>query len=94
MSQKIFLPKWADLLIALYNSSEEQRYCGRLHKQTGITTRHLRSLIDDLEKMNIISVQSRGKIKYIKLTETGTKLAESLVKIYPALKCNFDKVKK
>ena len=85
MSKKIFLPKWTELLIVLYNTPEEQRYCGRRHRKTGMTTRHLRSIITDLEKMNIIARQARSKIKYIQLTETGARLAELFIEVKPTL---------
>ena len=86
MSKKIYLPKWTELLVALYNTPEEQRYCEKLHRKIGITIRHLRSLIADLEQMNILTRQGNNKIKYIQLTETGAQLAESFLEIYPTLK--------
>ena len=85
MSKRIFLPKFAEVLIALLNTEASHRYCERLHRKTGMTVRHLRSLIADLEQMNLITRETRRKIKYIDLTETGQSLAESLLKIYPTL---------
>jgi len=86
MSNKIFLPKWSKVLVGLYNTPEQYRYSGKLHKEVGITTKHLRALIVDLERMNIVCIQTKSKIKYINLTDTGRTLAESFLKIYPALK--------
>ena len=83
---KVFLPKWTEVLIALYNTPPEQRYCGKLHRKTGMTVRHLRSLIADLEDMKILYREYRRKIKYITLTDTGEHLAELLLQIYPELK--------
>lgn len=74
------------MLIALYNTPPEQRYCGKLHRKTGMTVRHLRSLIADLEDMKILYRECRRKIKYITLTDTGEHLAELLLQIYPELK--------
>ena len=51
-----------------------------------MTVRHLRNLIADLEKMNIVSRQEDSKIKYITLTETGIKLAELFLEIHPELR--------
>lgn len=83
---KVFLPKWTEVLIALYNTPAEQRYCGKLHRKTGMTVRHLRSLIADLEDMKILTRECRRKIKYITLTDTGEHLADLLLQIYPELK--------
>lgn len=86
MPKTIFLPKWTELLIALYNSPPEQCYCGRLHKATGTTIRHIRNLIADLENMGIVRKVGNGKIRYIELTETGKQLAEQFLCICPQLK--------
>lgn len=83
---KVFLPKWTEVLIVLYNTPPEQRYCGKLHRKTGMTVRHLRSLIADLEDMKILTRECRRKIKYITLTDTGEHLADLLLQIYPELK--------
>lgn len=86
MSKQIYLPKWTELVVALYNTPSEQRYNQKLHRTIAITTRHLRTLISDLEDMGIATTTRKSKIKYIALTEKGEKVAESLLQIYPALK--------
>ena len=83
----IYLPKWVELLITLGNTPKEQRYCGSLHRQTGITTRHLRTLTTALAKRNFVVVDNgNNKIRYIHLTPSGRKLAEALQPISPVLK--------
>lgn len=86
MRSKVFLPKWTELVVALYNTQPEHCYCEKLHRRTGMTVRHLRNLISDLESMNIIQRQCRKKIKYITLTGTGKRLAELLLQIHPELR--------
>ena len=86
MAKAIFLPKWTELLVAVYNSPPEQCYCGRLNKATGMTIRHIRNLIADLEEMGMVTKCGDGKIRYIELTETGRQLAEEFLKISPQLK--------
>ena len=85
-SKPIFLPKWTELVMILHNTPPEQRYCGKLHRKTGMTIRHLRNLMSDLEDMKIIQRREEGKIKYITLTETGERLAELFFQVYPALR--------
>jgi len=86
MSKTIFLPKWTELLVTLYDTPAEHRYCGKLHRKTGMTARHLRSLITDLEKMNIVNrIESKSKIKPVRLTETGAKLAQLFLEVHHAL---------
>ena len=86
MRKAIFLPKWTELIVILYNTPPEQRYCGKLHRRTGMTIRHLRSLVKSLERMGIVARAGEGKIKYIQLTDSGVSLAEALLEIYPTLK--------
>ena len=86
MRKAIFLPKWTELVVILYNTPPEQRYCEKLHRRTGITIRHLRNLMSDLEDMEIIERREEGKIKYISLTDRGERIAELFLEIYPALK--------
>lgn len=86
MRKAIFLPKWTELVVMLYNTPPEQRYCEKLHRRTGMTIRHLRNLTSDLEDMKIIERREEGKIKYITLTDTGKRLAELFLEVYPTLK--------
>jgi predicted transcriptional regulator len=86
MPSAIFLPKWTELVVILYNTPPKQRYCEKIHRRTGMTIRHLRSLVNGLERMGIVIKEDEGKIKYIRLTDSGVSLAEALLEIYPALK--------
>ena len=86
MRKTIFLPKWTELVAALHNAPPEERYCEKLHRRTGMTIRHLRNLMSDLEDMKIIERKEDGKIKYISLTDKGKRIAELFMEIYPALK--------
>ena len=86
MHKAIFLPKWTELVVILHTTPPEQRYCGKLHRRTGMTIRHIRNLMSDLEDMKIIQRREEGKIKYITLTDTGERLAELFLEVYPALK--------
>ena len=85
MSRKIFLPKWTKLLVILYNTPARHRYCGKLHRKTGMTVRHVRDLITDLEKLNLVSRQEGAKIRYINLTESGKRLAKMFLEVYQAI---------
>lgn len=82
---EIFLPKWTQVMVALYITPEEHCYCGRLHRKTRMTTRHLRDLVAQLEEKNLIQRHEGRKIKYIKLTEQGEKLARCFLEIYPVI---------
>jgi predicted transcriptional regulator len=86
MSRTISLPKWTELIVALANTPPEQCYCERLCRKSGMTRRHLRNLIADLQEMNLLRREEGGKIKYLSLTDSGQQLAELLQQIYPTLK--------
>jgi predicted transcriptional regulator len=86
MPRIIYLPKWTEVVVALYNTPAEQRYCGKLFRKTGMTMRHLRNLIAQLEKMNIVKRHHGSKVKYIQLTKRGEELAELFIEIFPTLK--------
>ena len=85
MADQVFLPKWIDLVVALYVTPEEHRYCGRLHRKTNMTTRHLRDLIAQLEEKNIVERNESSKIKYLRLTAKGEQLARSFLEIIPCI---------
>ncbi len=85
-SGAISLPKWTEVLVVLYNTPEAHRYCGRLYRKTGITARHLRNLMADMEDMQFVRRREGTKIRYIALTKTGTRLAQLFLEIYPTLK--------
>ena len=72
--------------MALYNAPAEQRYCGRLARSTGMTTRHTRNLIADLEALHFVKRAQGRKIRYLSLTDKGEELAEMFLRIYPTLK--------
>ena len=85
MTEKIFLPKWTEVVVALYVTPDEHCYCGRLHRKTRMTNRHMRDLVAQLEEKNIIERHEGSKIKYMKLTETGEKLARLFLEIYQVI---------
>ena len=82
----LYLPKWTELIVALYNAEPRHRYCGRLSRTTQMTARHVRNLVTILEEMKLVSREASGRIKYISLTDTGQELAKMLLRIYPTLR--------
>ncbi len=76
-SQIIVKGKQSRLLLALRDQSQSW-YISSLAKASGTTYVHACNFLNTCESMGIVQSEKHGKIKLIKLTEKGTKLADAL----------------
>lgn len=81
----IYLPKWVELLVTLYNMPDNERYCQRLYRKLKMNSSHVRTMIHHLEKHSLIKRVPDRKIRYITLTEKGNMLAELMLRIKTVL---------
>lgn len=75
-----FRKKPAMILVALRGSSKN-RYGSVLAKEVDCTYSHAVKILQEMEKDKLVSFEKMGRIKIIKLTETGDKVAEHIEKI-------------
>ncbi|HLD12489.1 MAG TPA: winged helix DNA-binding protein [Candidatus Nanoarchaeia archaeon] len=75
-----FRRKPAMILVAL-KSSNKNRYGSILAKEVDCTYSHVVKILQDMERSNLVSFEKTGRIKSIKLTENGLKVADHIERI-------------
>jgi len=75
-----FRRKPAMVLVAL-RSSLRNRYGSILAKEVDCTYSHTVKILQEMEKANLVSFDKQGRIKVIKLTDKGNRIAENIEKI-------------
>ena len=68
------------MLVSLRKSSKN-RYGSVLAKEVDCTYSHAVKILQQMEKSKLVTFEKQGRIKIIKLTDTGDKMAESVEKI-------------
>ena len=75
-----FRRKPAMILVALKNSNKN-RYGSVLAKEVDCTYSHAVKILQEMEKAKLVNFEKMGRIKVIKLTESGEKIADNIGKI-------------
>lgn len=68
------------ILVALRQSSKA-RYGSVLAKEVDCTYSHAVKILQEMEKAKLVEFEKQGRIKTIKLTQTGERIAENIEKI-------------
>lgn len=85
MNSSILLKnKQSNIILALKDTSQTW-YVSSLAKVAGTTYVHACNFLNECESLGVVSSEKHGKIKVVKLTEKGTKIAESLTNIQTIL---------
>lgn len=75
-----FRKKPAMMLIALKNSNKS-RYGSLLAKEVDCTYSHAVKILQEMQLAKLVDFQKDGRIKTIKLTESGQKIADHIERI-------------
>ena len=75
-----FRRKPAMVLVAL-RSNTKNRYGSVLAKEVDCTYSHTVKILQEMERANLVSFDKQGRIKVIKLTDKGNKVAENIERI-------------
>lgn len=75
-----FRRKPAMILMALRKGGKN-RYGSVLAKEVDCTYSHAVKILQEMEKSKLVNFEKQGRIKTIKLTDNGNKVAESIEKI-------------
>jgi predicted transcriptional regulator len=75
-----FRRKPAMILMALRKGTKN-RYGSVLAKEVDCTYSHAVKILQEMEKSRLVNFEKMGRIKTIKLTENGNRVAESIEKI-------------
>lgn len=80
MFEVFFRKKPALILVALRRSGKN-RYGSVLAKEVDCTYSHAVKILQEMERAKLVSFEKHGRIKDIKLTDQGNKVAEHIEKI-------------
>ncbi len=80
MFEVFFRRKPAMILVALRNNSKN-RYGSVLAKEVDCTYSHAVKILQEMEKNKLVLFQKKGRIKTIRLTETGENVADHIDRI-------------
>ncbi len=75
-----FRRKPAMILVAL-RKSNKNRYGSVLAKEVDCTYSHAVKILQEMEKAKLVDFEKQGRIKTIKLTDNGDKIAEHIERI-------------
>lgn len=75
-----FRKKPAMILVALRRNTKN-RYGSILAKEVDCTYSHAVKILQEMEKAKLVAFEKHGRIKDIKLTDQGNKVAEHIEKI-------------
>jgi Mn-dependent DtxR family transcriptional regulator len=85
MRMPVYLPKWIEVMALLYSMTDGERYCQRVYRRMSISSGHIRTMIEHLERLCLVERSPPRKIRYIRLTARGKELAELAVRMKSAL---------
>ncbi len=72
-----FREKPAMMLVTLLNTSTEH-YASSLAKIVDCTYSHIVKILNEMQKAGLVQFKKQGRLKVLKLTEKGTKVAQSI----------------
>jgi len=76
---RLFLPRWAEILLILSQLEAKDRYYQRLLRYTKAAGSYVREVLHTLEKEGFVESKRSGRINRLVLTATGNKLAFHLM---------------
>jgi predicted transcriptional regulator len=76
-----FRKKPAMILVSLKRNQQKGRYGSVLAKEVDCTYSHAVKILQEMEKAKLVVFEKQGRIKSIKLTDDGNKIAENIEKI-------------
>lgn len=80
----LFKEKQLLIILKLRDSSKDWNISG-LAKETGTTYVHSCNFVSECENAGLVTGEKHGKIKVIKLTDRGKRIADSLFEVYNSL---------
>ncbi len=86
MTSSIYLPKWNEVLVALYRAPDYRRYCQKINHQVESSANHIREIVKQLTKKKLIEIFATKKIKRIFVTDKGKRVAISILDIMSELR--------
>ena len=79
--KRLRLPRWNDVLLAIYQDIKENRYCERLNRNLKASRTHIRQIVKLLAQHNLIEIIETRKIKRLAITERGRRVIVAILQI-------------
>ena len=81
----VFFRKKPAMILMALRKNTRFRYGSLLAKEVDCTYSHAVKILQEMEKAKLVDFEKQGRIKMIKLTENGNKIAENIEKIQTLL---------
>ena len=78
---EVFFRKKPAMMLVALRSSNKNRYGSILAKEVDCTYSHAVKILQDMEAAKLVNFEKSGRIKTIRLTENGLKVAEHIERI-------------
>ncbi len=78
---EVFFRKKPALILVALRKNTRNRYGSVLAKEVDCTYSHAVKILQEMETAKLVEFEKQGRIKIIKLTDTGNKIAEYIEKI-------------
>lgn len=78
---EVFFRKKPAMILVALRKSTKNRYGSILAKEVDCTYSHAVKILQEMEKSKLVSFEKQGRIKTIKLTDNGEKIAEGIERI-------------
>ena len=78
---EVFFRKKPAMILVALRKSGRNRYGSVLAKEVDCTYSHAVKILQEMEKAKLVDFEKSGRIKTIKLTPNGEKIAESIERI-------------
>jgi predicted transcriptional regulator len=78
---EVFFRKKPALILVALRKNTRNRYGSVLAKEVDCTYSHAVKILQEMESAKLVDFEKQGRIKIIKLTDTGNKIAEHIEKI-------------
>lgn len=77
----VFFRKKPAMILMALRKGGKNKYGSVLAKEVDCTYSHAVKILQEMERSKLVSFEKQGRIKTVKLTENGHKIAESIEKI-------------
>ena len=81
MIYSLRLPRWNDVLLAIYRCRDNSRYCEKLNRKVKASRTHLREIVKLLARQRLIRIVPGTKVKLLQLTSKGRRIAACILEI-------------
>ena len=78
---EVFFRKKPAMILVALRKGNKNRYGSVLAKEVDCTYSHAVKILQEMEKAKLVHFEKQGRIKTIKLTDNGDKVAENIEKI-------------